>query len=301
MIYQAKIRVGNEIYEISVLSCNSENTSVSGDYLTSDKFFEIWKCFLKGSPTIEGIDKVSYIKKLNHMSVNRVFTVILDKQESGFRGIETKKDLLQIAIETNQLEIVSTLFDNFQINYNDTHIRSAKLNSRVHGGDMCRFLTGITDAGSTELNDNILSQLFKSAITQNWKTFENFLDQAPPDIKSFINNQPNGQSLLHLTTLLAPIDIVKQLVEKGADYRIKDEAGFTPLDIARHSNDNEKKAYFESLHSTFTEKIIEEFTDLGNSDKIEQPKNELPTKEPNTWQCFLYLQSMAATGVGRRR
>ncbi|AIF81060.1 hypothetical protein I862_02485 [endosymbiont of Acanthamoeba sp. UWC8] len=291
MIHQANVTFKGKRYEISVLSCESEKESDPDDYLTKAKFFEIWKSFLLGSTVIAGIEKLSYIKKLNPMSINRVFNVIMQKANATDKtdlkeekidedideliftfesdlpdekakheanvsklqlafesnrvehSIIEKKDLLQIAIETNQMDVVNILFDKFQINYSDTHMKSALSRRKEYGKDMSILLLKKTepDLYSEKV---ALNELFRYAKENDWDKFLSFLKKQPKEIEKYINNKLKGHCLLHLATAHAPLEVVKTLVEMGADCSITNDREQNSLHIAALLADDKKTFYY---------------------------------------------------------
>ncbi|WP_152606838.1 ankyrin repeat domain-containing protein [Candidatus Jidaibacter acanthamoebae] len=371
MIHQANVIFENRRYEIVVLSCESERKSDSEDYLTKAKFFEIWKAFLLGSTVIAGIDKVSYIEKLNHMSINRVFNVIMQKanakdkpdlkeekidedideliftfesdlpdekakQEANVNKLQLafesnqvedsiveKKDLLQIAIETNQTNIVNILFDKFQINYSDTHMKSALSRRRVYGKDMSILLFKKTepDLYSEKI---ALNELFRYAKKNDWDKFLSFLKKQPKEIEKYINKKLKGHCLLHLATAHAPLEVVKALVEMGADCSITNDKEQNSLHIAALLADDKETFYYlldkfplmleskdnfgntpvmimGSKDSPEVEKIVSGFTESSISSKVKKDTLDKPPScekifsfgSPKIWELYEKLMQKA--------
>ena len=69
-------------------------------------------------------------------------------------------------------------------------------------------------------------------------------------------NSPNGYTPLHIACERGYCDVVKSLLNFGAEINIKDGEGYTPLDRARMSNREEVKKYLKRKGGKHSRKYL---------------------------------------------
>lgn len=101
---------------------------------------------------------------------------------------------------------------------------------------------------------------------------------APEQLKKTINRQDNtGRTLLHKAIALEEVDIVKSLLNAGADRMIANTQKLTAVDYAKNSRSKEIREAFG-----FYEKRSEpsEERSVSRQNNMPQPKREVPESKP---------------------
>merc|ERR1719225_2367207 len=99
--------------------------------------------------------------------------------------------------------------------------------------------------------------------------------QSGSDIQLDKKDNTNGRSALHVAVYDGNLEIVKVLVQKGANINAKDDDGFSPLHIA---------VYIENL------KILKILIQSGAQLNAKDKKNKTPLDYARMWNIYDILK-----------